>query len=77
MLGQPDDIRGELVCAVARRSPSHCDVTLDELCTFLDERGLMKQKWPARLVVVDECPLTGLGKVAKSELARLITGGRA
>jgi cyclohexanecarboxylate-CoA ligase len=45
------------------------------LCTFLDSRGLMKQKWPERLVVVDDFPLTGLGKVAKSELARQIAGG--
>jgi acyl-CoA synthetase (AMP-forming)/AMP-acid ligase II len=75
VLGQPDDLRGELVCAVVRRSPRHRDVTLDELCTFLDERGLMKQKWPERLFVVDEFPLTGLGKVAKSELARQIAGG--
>lgn len=75
VLGQPDELRGELVCAVVRRSPRHRDVTLDELCTFLDDRGLMKQKWPERLVLVDEFPLTGLGKVAKSELARQITGG--
>jgi acyl-CoA synthetase (AMP-forming)/AMP-acid ligase II len=75
VLGQPDELRGELVCAVVRRSPRHRDVTLDELCTFLDERGLMKQKWPERLVLVDEFPLTGLGKVAKSELARKIAGG--
>ena len=65
VLGQPDELRGEMVCAVVRRSPRHRDVTLDELCAFLDERGLMKQKWPERLVVVDEFPLTGLGKVAQ------------
>ncbi len=75
VLGQPDQLRGELVCAVVRRSARHRDVTLAELCTFLDERGLMKQKWPERLVVVDEFPLTGLGKVAKAELAQLISGG--
>lgn len=75
VLGQPDEQRGELVCAVVRRSRQHRDVTLAELCTFLDDRGLMKQKWPERLVIVDEFPLTGLGKVAKSELARQITGG--
>jgi cyclohexanecarboxylate-CoA ligase len=75
VLGQPDELRGELVCAVVRRSPRHRDVTLDELCAFLDERGLMKQKWPERLVIVDEFPLTGLGKVAKSKLAQHVTGG--
>jgi acyl-CoA synthetase (AMP-forming)/AMP-acid ligase II len=75
VLGQPDELRGEMVCAVVRRSRRHRDVTLDELCSFLDERGLMKQKWPERLVVVDEFPMTGLGKVAKVALAQQISGG--
>jgi acyl-CoA synthetase (AMP-forming)/AMP-acid ligase II len=75
VMGQPDELRGEMVCAVVRRSPRHRDVTLDELCAFLDQRGLMKQKWPERLVIVDEFPLTGLGKVAKTALAEQITGG--
>ncbi|GFG83945.1 class I adenylate-forming enzyme family protein [Mycolicibacter algericus] len=75
VLGQPDVLRGEMVCAVVRRSARHRDVTLDELCAFLDKRGLMKQKWPERLVIVDEFPLTGLGKVAKTELAQRIAGG--
>ena len=75
VLGQPDELRGELVCAVVRRSARHRDVTLDELCTFLDGRGLMKQKWPERLVVVDDFPMTGLGKVAKAALALQIAGG--
>ncbi len=74
VLGQPDDLRGEMVCAVVRRSPGRADVTLDEVCAFLDQRGLMKQKWPERLVIVDEFPLTGLGKVAKRELAEKISG---
>ena len=75
VVGQPDEERGEMVCAVVRRSAHRRDVTLDELCAFLDERGLMKQKWPERLVVVDEFPMTGLGKVAKSALAEQLTGG--
>jgi cyclohexanecarboxylate-CoA ligase len=75
VLGRPDELRGEMVCAVVRRSPRHREVTLDELCAFLDERGLMKQKWPEHLHFVDEFPLTGLGKIAKAELAHLISGG--
>ena len=63
-----------MVCAVVRRSARHRDATLDELCAFLDERGLMKQKWPERLVIVDEFPMTGLGKVSKSKLAQDIAG---
>jgi acyl-CoA synthetase (AMP-forming)/AMP-acid ligase II len=73
VLGLPDEIRGELVCAVVQRSPKHRDVTLEEICRFLDDRGLMKQKWPERLYILDELPLTGLGKVAKRELAKQLT----
>ncbi|MEZ0351981.1 class I adenylate-forming enzyme family protein [Mycobacterium sp. pR1184] len=75
VVGEPDELRGEAVCAVVRRSPGQRDLTLDELCAFLDQRGLMKQKWPERLVIVDEFPLTGLGKIAKSELVQQISGG--
>ncbi|QLL10113.1 class I adenylate-forming enzyme family protein [Mycobacterium vicinigordonae] len=75
VVGLRDEFRGEMVCAVVRRSLSHPDITFDELCAFLDERGLMKQKWPERLVVVDELPMTGLGKVAKSHLAQQISAG--
>jgi non-ribosomal peptide synthetase component E (peptide arylation enzyme) len=36
--------------------------------------GLMKQKWPEQLVIVDEVSLTGLGRVSKTELARQLSG---
>ncbi|BBY93332.1 long-chain-fatty-acid--CoA ligase [Mycobacterium gallinarum] len=75
VIGLPDEDRGEMVCAVVRRSPNRREVSLEEVCAFLDQRGLMKQKWPERLVVVDEFPMTGLGKIAKTELAELITEG--
>jgi non-ribosomal peptide synthetase component E (peptide arylation enzyme) len=61
-------------CADATLTLADVAVLSDELCGFLDQRGLMKQKWPERLVVVDEFPLTGLGKVAKSTLAEQIAG---
>lgn len=75
VVGLPDEERGELVCAVVRRKPGVPDVTLDDVCVFLDERGLMKLKWPERLAIVDEFPMTGLGKIAKRELAQQLTGG--
>lgn len=72
VLGQPAPLGGELVCAVVQRNPSGRDVTLAELCAFLDQRGVMRQMWPERLFVVDEFPMTGLGKIARTELARQI-----
>ncbi|WP_459971014.1 class I adenylate-forming enzyme family protein [Mycobacterium sp. MUNTM1] len=75
VIGLADEQRGELVCAVVRRCRGRRDVTLEDICQFLDHRGLMKQKWPERLVIVDEFPMTGLGKVAKNELESQIVGG--
>lgn len=74
VIGQPDLEGGEMVCAVVRRSARRREITLEELCAFIDERGLMKQRWPERPVVVDESPMTGLGKIAKYNLAEQITG---
>ncbi|MFF7944930.1 class I adenylate-forming enzyme family protein [Nocardia gamkensis] len=71
VVGLPDKASGEVICAVVRR-PRHGqrEVTLGELCAFLDAQGLMKQKWPERLGYVDDFPLTGLGKIDKAELIR-------
>ena len=74
VLGLPDELRGELVCAVVKKSTRHATPALDELSAYLDSRGLMKQKWPERVVVVGEFPLTGLGKVDKAALLREISG---
>lgn len=74
VIGLPDKRSGETICAVVRRSRhGQREATLQELCAFLDARGLMKQKWPERLVYVDEFPSTGLGKIAKFELVRSLS----
>jgi len=74
VVGLPDKQSGEVICAVVRRPrQGHREATLEELCTFLDARGLMKQKWPERLVYVDDFPSTGLGKIAKAELVRRLS----
>lgn len=38
---------------------------------FLTEAGLAKQKFPERLVVVDDLPRVPSGKVRKDELRRM------
>jgi acyl-CoA synthetase (AMP-forming)/AMP-acid ligase II len=73
VLGLPDVERGEMVCA--------CIVPVDvgdppsrlELLAFCREQGLMTQKIPERVEVIDTMPRTPSGKVPKHELrARLI-----
>ncbi|RLK53920.1 (2,3-dihydroxybenzoyl)adenylate synthase [Actinokineospora cianjurensis] len=69
-IGLPDDTLGELVCAVivAAGTPPK----LKALRAHLAELGLARYKQPDRLVVLDELPLTAVGKISKRDLvARL------
>jgi len=68
VLGLPDPDRGERVCAVVAPRPGHAAPTLAELTGWLSEAGLMRQKLPEQLEVIDTLPRTGLGKIAKNQL---------
>ncbi|MBX6387745.1 MAG: AMP-binding protein [Frankia sp.] len=68
VLGLPDPERGERVCAVVAPRPGHAAPTLAELTAWLSEAGLMRQKLPEQLEIVDALPRTGLGKIAKNQL---------
>lgn len=63
----PDDVLGEKMCAFV--IPSGGSLTLEELREFLAARGLARFKWPERLELVDELPLSNIGKVQKNVLA--------
>lgn len=69
VVGLPDERVGELVCAVivaAAAGPPK----LKELKAYLLERGLARFKHPDRLVVLDELPVTAVGKISKRDLVR-------
>jgi acyl-CoA synthetase (AMP-forming)/AMP-acid ligase II len=68
VLGLPDADRGERVCAVVVPAPGRPEPDLAELTDFLRSAGLMPQKMPEQLELVDALPRTGLAKVAKNEL---------
>ncbi|MFJ8816382.1 class I adenylate-forming enzyme family protein [Amycolatopsis thermoflava] len=68
VIGLPDAERGELVCAVVRPTAPDTGLTLEDLTARLRARGLMAQKLPERLEIVGAMPMTGLGKIAKSDL---------
>jgi cyclohexanecarboxylate-CoA ligase len=70
VIGLPDDERGELVCAVITTRPGAAAPTLTDLVDQLREAGLMPQKLPERLEIVDELPKTGIGKLDKQSLRR-------
>jgi 2,3-dihydroxybenzoate-AMP ligase len=64
----PDPVLGERMCACLVLRPGH-SVTLAELTAFLLDFGIAAFKLPERLEIVDALPLSGFGKVSKSDLA--------
>lgn len=70
----PDPVLGERACCFVVLKPGASPFDLDALRAFLASHNIAKLKWPERLDVIDEMPLTPTRKVKKSELAaRLAT----
>jgi acyl-CoA synthetase (AMP-forming)/AMP-acid ligase II len=67
VIGLPDAARGERVCAVVEAAPGGAP-TLAELAAYLREAGLMVQKIPEQLEVVDKLPRNATMKVLKYQL---------
>ena len=63
-----DAVLGEKACCFVTLRPGVPEVTLEELIAFLAERKIAKMKFPERLVVVSEMPLTPTRKIIKSRL---------
>jgi acyl-CoA synthetase (AMP-forming)/AMP-acid ligase II len=69
VIGVADDERGEMVCAVVETAADSEPITLDELVAWCRDAGLMMQKIPERLEVVDTLPRNEtLNKVLKFKL---------
>jgi acyl-CoA synthetase (AMP-forming)/AMP-acid ligase II/DNA-binding GntR family transcriptional regulator len=76
VVGYPDARLGERCCAVVVPAVASAAPTLDDLCSFLRERGLAKFKLPERLCLVEALPLTATGKVKKAELRAAVAHPR-
>ena len=63
----PDDVLGERACLFATVSS---EVTLEELCEYLLEQGIAKNKLPEKLVIVDVMRMTPTRKIIKARLTR-------
>ncbi|WP_321795992.1 AMP-binding protein [Caballeronia sp. J97] len=72
VVGMPDPIYGEKVCAFIVPMPGHASITLPELTKFLETEGLAKFKWPERVEIVSEFPLTASGKLSKVLLRKQV-----
>ena len=64
----PDPVLGEKACCFVTLRPGVAGVTLEELVAYLAERNIAKMKFPERLVVVAEMPLTPTRKIIKGRL---------
>ena len=68
VIGVPDPRTGERVCAVVVAADPANPPTLASAVEYAREQGLMTQKLPERLEVVDALPRNPTGKVLKFEL---------
>ena len=68
VIGWPDDVLGERVCAVVVAAAG-CELALPELVEFLREKEKIAAfKLPEKLIAVQTLPRNALGKVLKREL---------
>jgi acyl-CoA synthetase (AMP-forming)/AMP-acid ligase II len=68
VIGLPDPASGERACAVVVPADPADPPTLDELFAYLRDQGLMVQKIPEQLELVEALPRNPAGKVLKHEL---------
>ena len=69
VIGLPDRERGERVCAVVEQVPDVEELTFDEMVALCREAGLMTQKIPEQLEIVERLPRNEtLNKILKYKL---------
>jgi len=76
VIGLPDEVVGERVCAVLELVPGQDAPTLAGLRDYLTrDRGLAVWKVPERLEITDTWPVTATGKVQKHVLRDALRAG--
>jgi 2,3-dihydroxybenzoate-AMP ligase len=69
VVAMPDDVMGERACAYVTLRPGKL-LDLAGLREFMGARGVARFKWPERIEVAGEMPLTRVGKIDKAKLRR-------
>ncbi|MEW6339440.1 MAG: AMP-binding protein [Paraburkholderia sp.] len=72
LVAMPDPLYGEKGCAFLILRQGHAAPTVAEMIDFLCSKGLAKFKCPERIEVVEEFPVTRVGKVDKPAMRRVI-----
>lgn len=76
MVAMPDRLLGEKACAFLTVEDPAKDLEIGDVTQFLEERGLAKYKWPERLQVLEELPVTKIGKPDKLKMRSMIAESR-
>lgn len=75
-IGFPDERLGERICLAAVRD-GDCLPTPNDICAFLQAKGVHKRLWPERVVEVERIPRTESGKVRRNVLAQEVLAKHA
>lgn len=73
VVGMPDKVYGEKICAFVTLRDGAVVPTTTELGAFLQAAGMAKFKWPERIEVLQEFPLTNASKLNKAVLRTWIS----
>lgn len=68
----PDPAYEERACAFVVPTPGAEPISVEALGRFLESAGLAKFKWPERIEIVTDLPMTSSGKVSKPMLKEII-----
>ena len=71
VVGMPDKILGERVCAYVVSSPG-AEMALEGLVSYLKGKGASVLQLPERMEIIDDIPMTKVGKPDKKYLRELI-----
>jgi acyl-CoA synthetase (AMP-forming)/AMP-acid ligase II len=75
VIGLPDPERGERVCAVVELHDGVAPLTFDEMVACCEVAGLMRQKIPEQLEILERIPRSdSLNKIQKQKLLAIFTG---
>lgn len=72
VVGVPDPRLQERACACLVMKPG-TTMTFDEMKAFLATKGVAKQYWPEKFVVLDDFPKTPSGKIQKFQLREQVS----
>lgn len=67
-VAMPDPVLGERLCVYVVPKPGRSAPTVDEVRAAFDQRGVAAYKFPERIEVVADLPMTKVGKINKKAL---------